>query len=280
MRWCWLFVSLLVVGCSPPVTGRTEEFELASERVGDSFRLFVRLPPDYDVDAARRFPLVVQLDANLPTLEEFSATAGQASELEATGALSSVIVVGVGYRSGPEAQRLRMRDLALPMENEVFLQTWRDVAPNAAAPAFYAFLRDELMPELTARYRLEGAQRTALFGHSMGGLFTVYAASRHQEAPLFSSYVAASPSLFWDDAQVITRFEALPELSSPASLFITHGSLEGPVMAGFVEAFSARTRASARAQLRFEHRFYEVGHLGSTTPSFRDGLLFTFGGAE
>lgn len=280
MRRCWLFVSLLAVGCSTPLTGHTEEFELASERVGDSFRLFVRLPPDYDVDSSRQFPLVVQLDANLPTLEEFNATAGQASELEAAGSLSSVIVVGVGYRTGSEAQRLRMRDLALPMENEVFLETWRDIAPNAAAPAFYAFLRDELMPELAARYRLEGSQRTALFGHSMGGLFTVYAASRHEEAPLFSSYVAASPSLFWDDAQVITRFEALPELSSAASLFVTHGSLEGPVMSGFVEAFSERTLSAGRTQLRFESRSYEVGHLGSTTPSFRDGLIFSFGGLQ
>lgn len=246
-----------------------ERFELASEAVGDTFALFVRLPPGYEDDATRRFPLVVQLDANLPTLEEFQVTAGLASRLA-----QPVIVVGVGYRTPGEAERSRLRDFALPMENPTFRASWAQAVPVAAAPKFHAFLRDELLPHLARSYRLAGP--AALFGHSMGGLFTVYAASRHAEGPLFTAYVAASPTLLWDGGQVLTRFESSSAAGPASALLVTAGALEGVEMVGYVEAFAARV--SGRPQLRFEERVYEgADHLGSVAPSFRDGLEFVFG---
>lgn len=273
--WC-LVILAWGVGCAPTPTGRLEEFELESAAVGDGFKLFVRLPPEYETESSLHFPLVVQLDANLPVLQEFSVTANAASELESNGSAAPVIVVGVGYRDANAAQRLRLRDFALPMENETFRATWSQTAPDANAPAFYAFLRDELLPELATRYRLRGPAQTALFGHSMGGLFTAYAATRHDEAPLFSTYVAASPSLFWDDAQVIHRFDAQPDFVSPATLVLTDGSIEGPEMSGFVDELDARLRSRATLGLRLETRRFEAGHLGTTEPSFRAGLQLAF----
>lgn len=279
MRLVVCLVLVASLGCAPPISGRTEQFELTSERVGDTFRLFVRLPADYDADEALHFPLVVQLDANLPVLEEFDVTAGAATKLESEARIAPVIVVGIGYPKASDAQRLRARDFALPMHDETFRANWERAAPNPAAPSFYAFLRDELLPELSRRYRLNGPSRTALFGHSMGGLFTVYAATRHDEAPLFSTYVAASPSLFWDDARLITTFDALPDFATPLRLLVTDGSLEGPEMTGFVMGFAQRVEQRARMNLTFSRAQYEAGHLGTTTPSFREGLL-VFGGAR
>lgn len=271
LRRVTLTLWLPLVACGPELSGREETFDLESAVVGDTYRLFVRLPPGYD-DASRRYPLVVQLDANLPWLEEYAVTAKEASRLEAEGVIGPVVVVGIGYPKAADAQRLRSRDFALPMHDETFRARWGAAAPDASAPAFFAFVRDELMPALAKRYRLQGAS-AALFGHSMGGLFTVYALTRHDEAGLFSHYVAASPSLFWDDAQLFHTFDALQGFATPASLFLTDGSLEGPEMCGFVDGFAERVAAKAPARLTFSSSRYTASHLGTTTPSFRDGLL-------
>lgn len=272
---CLVLVALM--GCAPEdVVGRTEQFDLASEKVGDTFRIFVRTPLNYDDDSSLNFPLVVQLDANLPFLDEYDATMQQAVALERATATQPVIIVGIGYPNAAEAEKKRLRDFSLPMESEPFRAKWAAQVPVTGAPQFYEFIRDELMPELRRRYRLDGPARTALFGHSMGGLFSLYAVTRHNEAPLFSAYVAASPSLFWDDGQLVTRFEALPELTSTARLLVSHGALEGPEMAGFVQHFSAQLEARARTQLLFYPVRFETGHLGTTTPSFREGLRVMF----
>lgn len=272
---CLVLVALM--GCAPEdVVGRTEEFDFSSEKVGDTFRIFVRTPLNYDVDSSLHFPAVVQLDANLPFLDEYLATMQQAVALERATTTEPVIVVGIGYPNPADAERKRLRDFGLPMESEAFRAQWEAQVPVTGAPQFYEFIRDELMPELNRRHRLNGPARTALFGHSMGGLFSVYAASRHDEAPLFSAYVAASPSLFWDDGQMVARFEALPEFSRLAQLLLTDGSLEGPEMAGYVKHFGEQIEARGRAQLQLSKARFETGHLGTATPSFREGLRLMF----
>lgn len=101
LRAVLVAAQLLLAGCvgpeKPDVTGRVEAFDLDSAAVGDAYRIFVRLPPEYEGvgAAARSFPLVVQLDANLPTLEQFAVTAGFASRLESDGELPPLVGVRV-----------------------------------------------------------------------------------------------------------------------------------------------------------------------------------------
>ncbi len=85
--------------------------------------------------------------------------------------------------------------------------------------------------------------------------------------------MAASPSLFWDDAQAFSRFAAAPPFARAARLLMTDGTLEGPEMSGFVAAFAERF--SSRENLELAWRRYDTGHLGSVEPSFRDGLRFS-----
>lgn len=278
---CLAVLAVSLVGCfapeRPPSTGRIERFELKAQAVDETYQLFVRLPPEYDRQPDRRFPLVVQLDANLPLFEEFEVTAGFASRLEGRGELPPVIVVGIGYASGPQAQLNRFRDLALPMENADFKKLWSQSVPDGAATHFYQFLRDELLPHLEGAYRLAGPRGRALFGHSLGGLFVVWALSQHSDAaPLFTGYVAASPSLFWDGGQVYPRWEQFRDPATPLVLFTAAGQLEGPEMVVYFDDFTARVRAAGFSGLTFESRKYQTDHVGSAAPSFRDGLGYLF----
>jgi hypothetical protein len=266
--------ALVQLGCfapeQPPITGRTEKFELAAKHIDQTFHLFVRLPPGYEQEDTRTFPLVVQLDANLPTLEEFKVAAGFASRLEGEGALVPCIVVGIGYPTGNEASLRRFRDLGLPLDPAA-RALW-GAFPDGAGAAFYDFLRDELLPELGTRYRVAPAPQRLLSGHSLGGFFVLYALTRHDEAPLFASYLAASPAIHWNGGQMLKLWNGYAGPTRPASLFSAAGDLEGPEMMAYFDEFNARVRATAVPQLSFETRTFNTDHPGTVAPSLAEGL--------
>lgn len=254
----------------PAVTGRTEELELGARHIDETFHVFVRLPPGYDADPGRAFPLLVQLDANLPILEEFKVAAGFASRLEAQGELLPCIVAGVGYASGERASSRRFRDLGLPLEPGV-RQVWPSL-PDGEGAKFFDFLRDELLAELEMRYRVAAAPQRALSGHSLGGFFVLYALTRHDETPLFGSYLAASPSIHWNDAQILKLWSAYAGPARPAVLFTAAGELEGPEMMAFFEEFNERAKAAAYEGLALEQRAFKTDHPGTVAPSLAEGL--------
>jgi predicted alpha/beta superfamily hydrolase len=64
-----------------------------------------------------------------------------------------------------------------------------------------------------ARFRVNG--RTGLIGESLAGLFTVETFLREPQA--FDAYLAASPSLWWDDQS----------LSREASILLAEGKFDG-----------------------------------------------------
>ncbi len=261
----------------PPITGRVTQAPFKAQLIDETYQLFVRLPPEYDSEPERRFPLIVQLDANIPTLAEFAVTAGFASQLQARGEVPPAVVVGLGYSTAEAAQVHRFRDLGLPIENAQFKEQWGKFVPDGEAPTFYRFLAEELLPYLEGAYRLSGPRGRALFGHSLGGLFVIYALSRHDDAaPLFTGYVAASPSVFWDEGAIYPRWAQFRDPAQPLALFTAAGQLEGPEMMVYFDDFTSRVRAAGFSQLTFESRAYQTDHPGSVAPSFRDGLRFLF----
>lgn len=284
MRAAAAFLIVTLAGCEaaapqhPAVTGRTEDFPLDGVAVDDTFSLYVRLPPGYDEAPDAKFPVVLQLDANTPILQEFDVTAGHVSDLEAGGIIPRTIVVGIGYPySAQEPNRGRNRDYTLPLTHPDTMGG----ATSGGAPQFLAFLRDELVPALEARYRIQGAEGRALFGHSLGGLFVEYAFLAQDAAkPFVSGYVAASPSLWFDSGSVYDYFDAFEAAHQsaevPAILFTTVGGLEGPAMTVYFDDLSRRTREAWFSGLRFDEKTYDTDHLGTVSPSFRDGLVFLF----
>lgn len=276
-----LVLVLVLASCfapeQPPITGQVAQRPFQARLIDETYQLFVRLPPEYDREPDRRFPLIVQLDANIPTLAEFAVTAGFASQLEARGEVPPAVVVGVGYSSPEAAQVHRFRDLGLPIQNAQFKEQWAKYVPDGDAPTFHRFLAEELLPYLEGEYRLAGPKGRALFGHSLGGLFVIYALTRHDDtAPLFTGYVAASPSVFWDEGDIYPRWAQFRDPAQPLTLFTAAGQLEGPEMVVYFDDFTSRVRAAGFSQLTFESRRYQTDHVGSVAPSFRDGLRFLF----
>lgn len=258
------------------MTGVIEQHDFDSTAVGDTYRLFVRLPPGYDTNDAK-YPVVVQLDANTDLLQEFDVTAGFASDLEAAAETVPTIVVGIGYPYNAYMPgKGRSRDDTLPMR---FPEDGVATGDTGGAPQFETFLRTELTPWMEAHYRVDGPMRRALFGHSLGGLFAAWAFTRHEEqAPLFGTFVAASPSLYFDRGGMFVELEALKARTSSrrVKLQVTDGELEGPVMTVYTDEFLARVRGAQFEGLTVESHRYRSDHLGTVSPSFEAGLRFAF----
>ncbi len=102
-----------------------------------------------------------------------------------------VLVVGVGYpdaKSVADTIEIRTRDLTPT--------TSRHVEGSGHADAFLDFVSDELRPWLEDRFPA-AADDVTYFGHSLGGLFGVYALLTATST--FDRYIVSSPSLWWDN---------------------------------------------------------------------------------
>jgi len=91
---------------------------------------------------------------------------------------------------------------------------------GGGADRFLAFLAEELFPQVESRYPTRNYR--ILMGHSLGGLFTVYAITAKPE--LFRAYLACSPWLRKEDDALISKIKSHLKRGPPKSklLYIAH----------------------------------------------------------
>lgn len=130
-----------------------------------------------------------------------------------------------------------------------------DRNPNGGgADAFLAALEEQIIPDAVEKFGLN-RQRLTLFGHSYGGLLTLYTVLR--KPGLFWGYLASSPSLWYGDGWL--KAELLKLQADP----LPHGWLRHTVGAEEQRIFGWELTLPADAQAsRLEHlqRRNMVGH--------------------
>lgn len=238
-----------------------DAFSLTSGALGGEVRpVAVYLPPGY-ATSLRRFPVLYMPDGG--TGEDFPHVTATVDSMIAEGAMLPVIVVGI-------ANTVRRRDLTPPTT----VASDREIAPAVGnAPAFRAFLRDELMPEIGRRYRTDGV--TAIMGESLAGLFVVD--TMFEEPALFRTYIAIDPSLWWDGE---ARVRAAPAWLAARrtvsnSLYLT--SADEPGIARPVAALATALQANAPPGLRWTSRPRpDLTHATVYRATKRDALAWAF----
>lgn len=166
----------------------------------------VLLPENYQPGSAEKYDVLYILDgdSNLKTISDIQQFAKNESYVP------PVIMVAVFNTD-------RFRDM-----------TPTHVAQSATsggADKFLAFLKNELVPYINKKYAVSG--NNILYGHSLTGLFSIYAFLT--EPQLFNSYLAVDPSLWWDN-NYIEKFagdKLNPSLHKGKTLFITGRDAEG-----------------------------------------------------
>jgi uncharacterized protein len=156
-------------------TVRMRSTVLGEERVAD-----VSLPRGYD-GSNERYPVVIVLDGEI----NGEPAAASAHFYAATGMMPKTIVVAVHNTH-------RTRDLTPAPAREYRVPP--EVAENGGAGQFLRFLSDELLPLIDKTYRT--APMRVLVGHSLGGLFALYALT--QQPALFTGYAIMEPAIWWN----------------------------------------------------------------------------------
>lgn len=170
---------------SPLVIGDT--FTIESKALGETRRINVYPPPGYSESTDERVPVLFMPDGGMA--EDFLHVAGLVQVSVINGTMRPFMLVGIENTQ-------RRRDMTGPTENAEDRKIATVVGGSAA---FRKFLRDELMPVISARYRTTG--ETAIVGESLAGLFVTE--TFLLEPDLFDTYIAIDPSLWWNDQKLV-----------------------------------------------------------------------------
>jgi predicted alpha/beta superfamily hydrolase len=181
---------------APLVIGDT--FQIESKAVGEKRRINVYLPPGYAESAETRFPVLYMPDGGIA--EDFLHVAGLVQVSVGNGTMRPFIVVGIENTE-------RRRDMTGPTDNPED----KKIAPRVGgSEAFRKFVRDELMPEVKARYRTTA--ESAIVGESLAGLFVVETLLLGPD--LFDTYIAFDPSLWWNEQHLVKAVAESPVKSA------------------------------------------------------------------
>lgn len=183
-----------------PTLARAERFQLPSVNTGRAYAISLYRPgPSPFTAAPADCPIVVVLDGAMTF-----GTAVESTELRsAVGQLRPAVIVGVAHDTDVvTATRLRSRDFTTPTPSDKYPELSPLIGTEyGAADSFLEFLTQELLPEIQARAPEASTTQRVLFGHSLGGLFVTHVLLRRPTA--FTTYVASSPSLWWNEFAVL-----------------------------------------------------------------------------
>jgi predicted alpha/beta superfamily hydrolase len=190
-------------------------YDMESEVMGETRRVFVHLPPLYEANQ-QAYPVLYLTDAR----GSFAHTVTTADFLARQQRAPEMIVVGVTNTD-------RTRDLTptnakmTGNDGQVF-----EFPTAGGADRFLDFFEKELIPWVEKEYRTVPYRVFA--GHSFGGLFALHALTDRSE--LFDALIATSPTFRWDDDLPLRRLRAAlagDDLAGKA-LFVSLGN-EGEV---------------------------------------------------
>lgn len=141
----------------------------------------------------------------------------------------SAVVVGLGHPGDASYdQAARQRDYTPPAPGQ------SPTAQAGGAERLLDFIAHQVHPYLAQRFAID-PQRQTLFGHSFGGLLVLHALfTRPQQ---FTRYAAASPSVWWNQGQIMETAQAFMQRygqaprSFQAQLQLRLGALERAEMA-------------------------------------------------
>ncbi len=181
------------------VLPHSEAFDLeSSSKPGRTYHIEVALPSAPAPKEGYSVLYVLDGNARFPLLREARETLIRDGP---SGNALPLLIVGIGY---PGVERFALEQRAL------------DYTPpgdgigdgQGGAKDFLRFIMDTLQPAIAERYAVND-ERTALLGHSYGALFALHVLQTCPEC--FRDYIAISPSLWWNQGQLLTEFGQLAQ---------------------------------------------------------------------
>lgn len=146
--------------------------EVKSEKLNGTRQIMISLPPAYEKEPDRKFPLLILLDGEYL----FDAFSGALSYANYWDDLPPVIIVGISQNKNGE----RFNDSQFDKETGL---------PEESGSRFYEFIGSELIPALEKKYRI--APFRVIAGHdTTAGFLNFYL---YKDQPVFNAYISLSP---------------------------------------------------------------------------------------
>jgi len=178
--------------------------------------LIVWLPPGYDTETTRRYPVLYMhdgqnlMDASTSAFGTEWGVDETAQALVTAGDVAPLIIVGV-YNTGDRIAE--------------YTPTVDAGYGGGDADAYGRFLAEEVKPMIDEHYRTDpAADATGLAGSSLGGLVSMYLGLERPET--FRRLGVVSPSVWWDDRDIVDRVAALTS-KLPLRIWLDIGTAEG-----------------------------------------------------
>ena len=210
----------------------TTVHDLAPAHGGEPWRIFLHVPAKPAPEAG--WPVLYMTDGNAVIGTAVDVVRAQASYPAGTN-VSEGVIVAIGYPVDGAYDPLRRSwDLGPPPGKTYppFYDGTPEVRTGGAG-AFLAFVEDELKPWVASRASIDSG-RQALYGHSFGGLFALYALFTRPFA--FQTWIAASPSIYWEDRAIdrfLEGFEAAVPDGLATNMILSAGEYETEKLAPF-----------------------------------------------
>ena len=199
--------------------------------------MIVYLPPDYDEEPERTYPVLYMQDGQNLFDGRTSFIEGrtwemreQADEMIEAGEVEPLVIVGI-YNTGERrlAEYTHERD-------------WQ--RGGGEAERYGHLLTDDLMPWIARHYRVRAdRESTGLGGSSLGGLVTLYLGLRHAHS--FGKLAVMSPSVWWNHKSILGYLnERAPQIWERPRLWLDVGEREGQRTIRDTEMLARRLKAN------------------------------------
>jgi predicted alpha/beta superfamily hydrolase len=229
--------------------------------------LIVYVPPGYDEQPQRRFP-VLYLHDGQNLFDRATAFGGQdwnvhgaADYLIQSGSLEPILIVGI-YNTG----KSRIQE---------YTPSKAPKLGGGRADRYGKFLLQEVMPFIQNEYRAQtGPQVTGIGGSSLGGLVSLYFGLKYPQT--FGKIAALSPSVWWNQ-RIILRFAASATPQPRPHIWLDIGTREGPKIVPDVEQFrDVLVKKGWRENQDLHYERVEGGEHNETSWSQRIGRVLAF----
>jgi predicted alpha/beta superfamily hydrolase len=188
-----------------------------SDILDNKRNVVVYLPPSYDTDPKRKYPVLYLQDGQ--NVFDYRTSAFQmdwalddaAERLIAHRRMAEIIMVGI-YNT-----EHRFAEYTPPFETRT---------GRGRADEYGRFIVEELKPFIDRMYRTRPARRnTGILGSSLGGLCALYLSFEFSD--VFGVAGAVSPSLWWGNGAMTRHIENESDLRGPDRLWLDMGTEEG-----------------------------------------------------
>jgi predicted alpha/beta superfamily hydrolase len=256
-----------ISGSIPARIGNTTFFDITSETNGGIYRIFVYRPDGEP--PATGWPILYMTDGNAVIGTAVDAMRAQASYPSGTN-IAHGIIVTIGYPvEGAYDPFRRSWDLSPPPGKTYppFFENTPDVK-TGGGEEFLEMIEAQIKPQIEASLPVDRS-RQALFGHSFGGLFVLYALFTRPGA--FRTWIAASPSIYWEDREIdrfYAGFAADPATQPDARLHLSAGEYETEKLAPFqIGAADEAERLAQKAVTLLDRNAIDLAERLNALPS-------------